>query len=277
MPAASVHRRSVSVRAVLAAALLVLVGGVPLVNVAAAGDVVYRPADGMLTFDGRGFGHGRGLSQYGAHGAGLRGLGYAQILAHYYPGTALATAAGVSRRVLITGEDADAVVTNTAGLRVRNEPSGAVLDTGARGDWAQVRVRADGTVLRVEALQGGGWVAAWPPVTGPVVLEGPGTLRLAHPAEPRTYRGALRAALSAEGTKPLYVVNVVGLDDYVRGVVPAEMPSTWHPEALKAQAVAARSYGSKPCPQPRSYPTTSLYDVVDTTSCQVYRGWEARR
>ncbi len=45
------------------------------------------------------------------------------------------------------------------------------------------------------------------------------------------------------GEQPyLNVVNVVSFDDYLRGVVPAEMPSTWPLEALKAQAVAARTY-----------------------------------
>ncbi len=262
----------VRIRAVLAAAVLLLSGGVLFGSSASAGDVVYRPADGMLTFDGRGFGHGRGLSQYGAHGAGLRGLGYAQILAHYYGGAGLDSVSGMVRRVLVTGEDDDAVVTNAPGLLVRNEASGEVLDVGGRVDWAAVRVRPEAGLLRVEALQGGVWTAAWPPISGPALLEGPPTLRLEHPAGARTYRGSLRAALSAQAAKPLYVVSIVGLDDYVRGVVPAEMPSSWHPEALKAQAVAARSYGYYPCPQARGYPATALYDVVDTTACQVYSG-----
>ena len=259
-------------RAVVAAAALLLLAALPLAPPASAGDVVLRPADGILTVDGRGYGHGRGLSQYGAHGAARRGMGYAQILAHYYDGAVLGTAPGAVRRVLVTGEDADAAVVNAPGLQVRNEASGAVLDAGGRTDWAHVRVRPDGTTLRVEALQASSWVAVWPPVSGPVVLEGPATLRLHHPAGARTYRGSLRAALSFQAAKPLYVVNVVGLDDYVRGVVPAEMPPSWHPEALKSQAVAARSYGLQPCPQPRTYPATALYDVIDTTACQVYTG-----
>ena len=260
VPNAATARR----RLVVAAGLMAL--GV-LVPPAQGSDVVGRPADGMFTFDGRGFGHGRGLSQYGAYGAALRGLNHAQILGFYYSGTVLDTAPGAQRRVLLTGEDNDAIVTNVAGLQVRNQASGDVLRTGDRGDWSQVRVRPDGTVLRVEALQGGAWVEALPPISGPVHFEGPPVLSLHTPAALRTYRGTLTAALSGQPGRPLYVVNTVGLDDYVRGVVPAEMPSSWHVEALKAQAVAARSYGLQPCPQGTSYPATGLYDVVDTTAC----------
>ena len=262
-------------RSVVAVTGLLLLGA--LVTPVQGSDVVGRSADGVFTFEGRGFGHGRGLSQYGAYGAALQGLNYARILDFYYSGTTLGTAPGVQRRVLLTGEDADAVVTNVAGLRIRNEASGAVLSTGDRADWSQVRARPDGTVLRVEALQGGSWVAALDPVSGPVVFEGPPVLSLQHPAGPRTYRGTLNAALSGQPGKPLYVVNTVGLDDYVRGVVAAEMPSGWHPEALKAQSVAARSYGMQPCPQRTAYPATALYDVVDTTSCQVYGGVSSER
>ena len=267
--APSVRRLVVGLAALLTLGLLV----VP----AQGSDVAGRPPDGVFVFDGRGFGHGRGLSQYGAYGAALQGLSHAQILAFYYAGTVLGTAPSAQRRVLLTGEDGDLVVSNGPGLAVRDEASGAVVGTGGRGDWSQVRVRVDGLVVRVEALQGAAWVSVLPPSGGPIRLEGPPVLTLHHPAGLRSYRGALTAALSGQPGKPLYVVNTVGLDDYVRGVVPAEMPSSWHPEALKAQTVAARSYGMQPCPQRTAYPATGLYDVVDTTSCQVYGGAGAER
>jgi peptidoglycan hydrolase-like amidase len=56
----------------------------------------------------------------------------------------------------------------------------------------------------------------------------------------RTYRGSLQILKLDKGR--VRVVNLVGLDFYLRGVVPSEMPKDWAPEALKAQAVAARSY-----------------------------------
>ena len=69
----------------------------------------------------------------------------------------------------------------------------------------------------------------------------PGTrLQLdAQPTAHDTYRGALKVVLSGSSAR---VVNRVGLDDYLRGVLPAEMPSSWPGAALKAQAVASRSY-----------------------------------
>ncbi len=65
------------------------------------------------------------------------------------------------------------------------------------------------------------------------------------------------------------VVNELGLDVYLRGVVPTEMPASWPVEALKAQAVAARSYAAR-----RLRPGESTYDVFDDTRSQVYRGVE---
>jgi SpoIID/LytB domain protein len=112
-----------------------------------------------------------------------------------------------------------------------------------------------------------------PATAGPVRLQvNGGVLDLHLPSGVRQYRGHITATLSGQAAKPLYVVNTVSIDDYVRGVVAAEMPSGWHEQALRAQAVAARSYGMQPCPQPSSYPATGLYDVVDTISCQVYGG-----
>jgi SpoIID/LytB domain protein len=260
-----------SVRVLLVAVAALVAFAIPVAP-AQGSDIAGRPADGVFTFDGRGFGHGRGMSQYGAYGAALRGLTSAQILAFYYSGSTLGTVPGAQRRVLLTGEDADLAVTNAAGLRLRDSATGAVVETGPRPDWASVRVRPEGPAMVAEALQGGTWVRVLGPVSGPVLLEGPPTIALQHPAGLRTYRGTLTAALSGQASKPLYVVNTTGLDDYVRGVVPAEMPSGWHEQALRAQAVAARSYGMQPCPQASAYPAITLYDVVDTTACQVYGG-----
>jgi stage II sporulation protein D len=73
-------------------------------------------------------------------------------------------------------------------------------------------------------------------------------------------------------TTRLRVINVLGLDAYLRGVVPAEMPSSWPVEALKAQAVAARSYAAR-----RLRPGISTFDVYDDTRAQVYLGARGER
>ena len=77
------------------------------------------------------------------------------------------------------------------------------------------------------------------------------------------YRGAIR--LVAQGDT-IEVVNVLDVESYLRGVVPSEMSASWPLEALKAQAVAARSYTMT------SLDPASDYDMCATQECQVYRG-----
>ena len=68
--------------------------------------------------------------------------------------------------------------------------------------------------------------------------------------------------------KGFLLINQVDLEDYVKGVVPAEVNSTWHPEMLKSQAVAARTYAL----YQQMLSATREYDVVATVQDQVYRG-----
>ena len=97
-------------------------------------------------------------------------------------------------------------------------------------------------------------------LTSPVrIIPGSGFVALGG----REYRGSLTILL-AGGT--LSVVNNVGLESYLSGVVPWEMPARWSPEALKVQAVAARSYALA------SRKPTGSYDLFDDTRSQVYGG-----
>ena len=66
----------------------------------------------------------------------------------------------------------------------------------------------------------------------------------------------------------LCVINVVNLEDYVKGVIPYEMNGSWPVEALKAQAVCARTYASRTTKHLSAYG----FDVCNTTDCQVYYG-----
>ena len=68
--------------------------------------------------------------------------------------------------------------------------------------------------------------------------------------------------------KGFLVINRVDVEEYVKGVVPSEVSSTWHPEMLKAQAVAARTYAL----YQQMLSTTREYDVAATVQDQVYRG-----
>jgi len=83
----------------------------------------------------------------------------------------------------------------------------------------------------------------------------------------KRYRGSISLVMSKE---KLVVVNTIDFEDYLKGVVPAEMPSSWHPEALKSQAIAARTYAIRFIDKP----DTSAYDICADTGCQVYAGFD---
>jgi stage II sporulation protein D len=79
-----------------------------------------------------------------------------------------------------------------------------------------------------------------------------------------TYRGTLE--FRPDGAGGIETVNVIGLDDYVRGVISAEMPAGWSPAALEAQAVAARTYAIT------SDAGGAVFDLYPDTRSQMYRG-----
>ncbi len=96
-------------------------------------------------------------------------------------------------------------------------------------------------------------------------------LTLWTPSGGHRYRGVIRSVSPTPGGSDRDTVDVVSLDDYVRGVIPAEMPASWSTEAVKAQAVAARTYAAFS----RAEHPDRAWHICDTSSCQVYRGVEA--
>lgn len=87
----------------------------------------------------------------------------------------------------------------------------------------------------------------------------------------RVYRG--RMEIGRYGKATLTAVNIVSMEEYLYGVVPSEMSSSWHEEALKAQAVCARSYALVKAGYGGASNAKSGYKIVDTTSSQVYKGY----
>ncbi len=222
------------------------------------------PATGKLALTGHGYGHGHGMSQYGAQGAALQGLTYNQIVAFYYPGTTLGNATGIIRVLISADTDNDVRVLPASGLRVREVGTGATYTLPATAGIKTWRLRK--TVSGATALDydNGAWHVYQPggkPLAGDAEFFRAGNLTLRVGGGTRDYRGALR--LSSTNT-----VNVLGLDDYVKGVIPREMPASWQPAAVRAQAVAARTYAAFD----RAAHPTRYYDTCDTTSCQVYGG-----
>ena len=201
---------------------------------------------------GRGWGHGIGMSQWGAYGYAQHGTPYDQILAHYYRSTTLGKAPVARVRVLL-GEGLKALaVASDSPFSVR-DGSGTVyqLQPGPYSFGPALKVKVDQT-QPAKALP------------GPLVFL-PGATPLKYGG--KQYRGQLQvnAALTS-----LQLVNSVGLEPYLYGVVPREVPFLWPAEALKAQAVVARSYAL-------AVRKTGAYDLYADTRSQVYGGVAAEK
>jgi stage II sporulation protein D len=205
-------------------------------------------AVGSVTFvvSGQGFGHGVGLSQCGAYGfASEAGWTFDRILAHFYPGTRLGDVPKDSLRVLL-GETSTSVEISS------DSPFTATDATRRRVEIPAGSARV-GANLRLTA--GRRHRALVPPIR---FDPGKSPLQLDTP-----YRGSI--VVAADGAR-LSVVNLVGLEQYLKGVVPSEMPAAWSPEALKAQAVAARSYALA------TRHTDGDFDVYADVRSQLYGG-----
>jgi SpoIID/LytB domain protein len=95
------------------------------------------------------------------------------------------------------------------------------------------------------------------------------TLQLwSRPSAYDRYRGVLRVIGETDASPRADVINELPMESYLRGVVPAEVPAGWPAEALKAQAIAARSYAYRRVANPRS----STYDIDSTTIDQAFNG-----
>jgi stage II sporulation protein D len=194
-----------------------------------AGAAWSRSSAGSVTvttfaISGHGWGHGVGMAQWGALGQAKRGVPYDRILAHYYPGTKLGEAPTPTIRVLLSE--------GTARVKVRSASRFTVKD----GAGALHRLAAGTYAIGVR------FAVKVNPAKPARRLPGPLTLRRgASPLQVggSAYRGQIQLQVVAG---KLQAVNVVGLDPYVLGVVTQEMPKDWPLEALKAQAVAARSF-----------------------------------
>jgi SpoIID/LytB domain protein len=205
-------------------------------------------ASPTFVVSGRGWGHGVGLAQWGAYGFAQQGATYEEILGHYYQGTTLGQAQVARVRVLLAQGKQRLTVASEAPFTVR-DGIGQLwhLAAGPHAFGPGFRLKTT-DLSQVQQLPG---PLLFLPGTSPLRLEG------------RPYRGQLQAS-AANGA--LRAVNNVGLEAYLFGVVPSEMPNTWLSEALKAQAVAARSYALA------VRKTGSWFDLYPDTRSQVYRG-----
>ncbi len=214
-------------------------------------------AASTLTVKGRGFGHGVGMSQYGAYGYAKRGRSYTQILGHYYQGTKLARLSSTPDvGVLLSTGRTKVYITQATRAGSKKLSSRQIYNARTNGTGGVILRLGNKTVTKSSGamrLTGSG---------DPVMLRGSSQTGVRN----GEYRGSLEVRPNALGR--LNVTNTLDMEDYVRGVVSAESPSSWPAHALRAQAVAARTYAL----------TTNAGGLGDgftqyaDTRSQVYRG-----
>jgi stage II sporulation protein D len=201
---------------------------------------------------GRGFGHGVGMSAYGAYGFALHGKDYRFILGHYFRGTALG-ALDKPRvvRVLLDISPGDVGFSGATGA------CGVPLDPArsyeAHRSGNSVRLRSSGGKRLAECgrvLRASG--------KGKIEIAGVGS-----------FRGALETVPTESDPGSLNVVNALALEQYVKGVMPNEVPASWPVEELKAQSVAVRSIALT------GGVGGNGFDLYNDTRSQVYEGLES--
>jgi stage II sporulation protein D len=199
----------------------------------------------QFVISGHGWGHGVGMSQYGAYGYAQHGFTFDKIVTHYFPGTQLDTTTVKSIRVLLA-KSPSLTISSTAPWKIKDGSTAAVtLPAGKLTLNPELSFKLPGT----SELQ---------TFAGPLVFTSQSPLVFK-----KAYRGTF--TITSDG-KQLTLVNTVPLEQYLYAVVPSEMPKTWPAEALKAQAVAARSYALA------VRKTTGPFDVYPDTRSQVYGG-----
>ncbi len=209
-----------------------------LIALASAAGAAASP---IFVLKGHGWGHGVGMSQYGAYGRASAGKDYKQILGFYYDGTNVGLTTQNKIRVLLFGGVSSVTLRSSEDFTVGDKTLDRLMDWKLVPRDGQVRVVGKGKV-------------GDPAIAKP----GKGFLRV----NGNRYRGDLKI-FNHGGS--LDVVNAVGMQGYLYGVVPSEMPHTWPAEALKAQAVAARGYAVRAA-------RAEWFDLYDDTRDQVYYG-----
>jgi stage II sporulation protein D len=231
-----------------------------LVSIAASAALVLAPAAAsgapVQVIRGAGFGHGIGMSQYGAYGMAQEGWSYQRILRHYYKGTKLGQASSRPVRVLL--QASDPYVRFSGATR---GPGGSALSPAT----TYVVRPASGRRLALYGA-GGKRVGTY---RAPLSVSRAGKpFRLLGPAIQGVTSGRYRGSfdLYPGSSGGVTAINEVPIDDYVQGVVPGEMPSSWDAAALRVQAVTARTYALS------TRKTGDIFDQYPDTRSQMYKG-----
>ncbi|MHB1137958.1 MAG: SpoIID/LytB domain-containing protein [Microthrixaceae bacterium] len=189
-------------------------------------------AQQSFTFTGSGYGHGVGMSQWGARGWAERGSTYADILRWYYTGTTVTTAA--------TNNDLRVLVAEQVGtFTISTSATTTFAGVGTIGGGQVVTATRNGGYVR---LNGGGF--SYVDVAGHVdipMASAGGSVTI-NPVGYGYRYGTIRVSVDPAGGLRT-VIWGLGMQDYLYGL--GEMPSSWPIEALKAQATAGRTFAQK--------------------------------
>ncbi len=259
---------------------------------AAAAETYYRPSDGVLHIAGHGFGHGHGLSQWGAYGGAESGKTWQQIVAWYYNSPALAKKSSTITVQLSAVGSGPATVRPATNLTASDHASHSLVlptvDASKRTyDLWRGALASDGT-FRLQGHTSAGWANVAAPAGGTSSAwtgwvrfgDRARVVTLVRPSGTRVnYRDSIQFD-KVSGTTGM-TVNITNLEHYLYGVVPSEMPCSWTPtvggtkrlDGLEAQAVAARSYASWRLANPRN----SLATIIDNTFDQAFGGYSAEQ
>lgn len=288
-PTIDMHRSSPTPRRASPRSVARVLLAIAVLGSLLAGADLHRSTEGVqaqtgeatVVIDGRGWGHGRGMGQFGALGY-ARDFGWTsdQILAHYYGGTTAgappvpgANDPARLRVDLVAMRGQTTIVSLASGnLQLLDE---AGVDLGTVAGAVRLVVSGGQVELATGPNCDGPWTAA-PTIDRPLVRvvaqpalqagdpDQNGLLQVCGPSRDTWYDGEIWAT---EGDGRQRTINLVSVDQYLRGVVPNEVPASWPEAALQAQAVAARSYVLAGDTR-----WTPYADTCDSTLCQVYDG-----
>ena len=229
---------------------------------------------GNITLYGGGNGHGVGMPQWAAYDLTKNyNHSYKDVLKRYYPNTDIKnmySMKGVDKNIRVGisngngGLDHTKVVLSSGG-KLKITGSGFKIDVPVRH---KIEVVNEGQKLSIK-VNGKQRVKT----VNPVTVEGTGYyltlsgIRKAHTTNPN-YRGIMELKPSRTASRGIRIINEVYMEDYLKQVVPSEMPQSFGVEALKAQAIAARTYALSDYLKFR-YKNEGFH-VKDTTESQVY-------
>lgn len=219
----------------------------------------------VITFSGRGWGHGVGLCQYGAEGSARAGKNHAEILDFYYPGTRIENLNKTDKTVLrveiAKGLDAGNI-SATGDFEIANRRGQQIATDKAGHVWTLLPDGAGKIILKDPNGQNKGKFSSI--IFKPYPLKSNSILRVVN--NNHRYRGFISVNLM--GSNSLRIINHVVLEDYIKGI--DEVPVGWNIETLKAQAIAARSYAVSRLNSKEKYG----FDLYSDQRDQVYIGFE---